>query len=61
MSSEYILRQIDIRTIYISKCGYIREPNGVLFRVCGFKADRHVVAAINIAKKFGYTYKQLQM
>ena len=28
---------------------------------CGFKADRHMVAAINIAKKFGYTYKKLHM
>ena len=40
----------------------MREPNGALFVCkCGFTADRHVTAVINIAKKFGYTYKQLHM
>ena len=43
-------------------CGCMREPKGAIFVCkCGFKADRHVTAAINIAKKFGYTYKKLRM
>jgi len=69
---EYKVLDQGHQTIYVSEawtsktcpvCGCIREPNGALFvcERCGFKADRHVTAAINIAKKFGYTYKQLQM
>ncbi|MCD6209485.1 MAG: transposase [Methanophagales archaeon] len=69
---EYKVLDQGHQTIYVSEaytsrtcpvCGCMREPNGALFvcERCGFKADRHVVAAINIAKKFGYTYKQLQM
>jgi len=69
---EYKVLAQGHQTIYVSEaytsrtcpvCGCMREPNGALFMCerCGFKADRHVTAAINIAKKFGYTYKQLQM
>jgi len=69
---EYKVLDQGHQTIYVSEaytsrtcpvCGCMREPNGALFMCerCGFKADRHVTAAINIAKKFGYTYKQLQM
>ena len=69
---EYKVLDQGHQTIYVSEaytsrtcpvCGCMREPNGALFvcERCGFAADRHVTAAINIAKKFGYTYKQLQM
>jgi len=69
---EYKVLAQGHQTIYVSEantsrtcpvCGCIKEPNGALFvcKMCGFAADRHVVAAINIAKKFGYTYKKLRM
>jgi len=68
---EYKVLAQGHQTIYVSEawtsrtcpvCGCMREPNGALFVCkCGFTADRHVTAVINIAKKFGYTYKQLQM
>jgi len=68
---EYKVLAQGHQTIYISEaytsrtcpvCGCMREPNGAFFVCkCGFAADRHVTAVINIAKKFGYSYKQLQM
>ena len=70
---EYKISDRGRQTIYVSEantsrtcpvCGCMREPNGAALFVCekcGFAADRHVAAAINIAKKFGYTYKQLRM
>ena len=68
---EYKVLAQGHQTIYVSEawtsrtcpvCGCMREPNGALFVCkCGFTADRHVTAVINIAKKFGYSYKKLHM
>ncbi len=48
-----LLPMKDCRRYYLAICGELSKPNGHVYkcRGCGFQADRHLIAAWNIAAK----------